>query len=181
MFPNSGEHLGEFADTVVLIGSPYKHELSERVIDVLAAELNVELSFPVFDEKMANSFGYPSRFVHMCYQKERYTPRREPQNAIEGRLTYEDYGVILYGSVKEIIMPDSSPFPPDAKRILLISGTHRLASGAGLNAVLSAKLRKIVFGDRLDFRAGHSQILAFKVTVSEAVGFDTPAMKIEVL
>jgi transcriptional regulator with XRE-family HTH domain len=155
LFPRPRQ-FGIREDTVVLLGSPFRHNVATLVLDAISKKLKVTFRFGPDQpprERRAFFFGYPTKFNDLYVNGEPYRPNRyvDDTNAV----CYEDYGLILHWPLGPLVTRGETPFGQEAvgvQRVVLVAGCHRLATGVGTRLLEDMDLRSLVLtGEGHDF------------------------------
>lgn len=152
---------------VVLLGDPQRHTAAAEVFQVLIGYLRSnrrEVSISIFPDRPFY-FGYHTCLKYLRVKKTIYRPCRYVDD--DGlAVCYEDYGVIFSAGLK-LLVKGLNPFGEQASHLVLVSGLHRLATGAGVKLLEDLDFRESVLkGTEFDFPSGERLgVLAYQVVV----------------
>lgn len=155
--------------TVVLFGSSYRRPFTYHLMEFFLkrCEEKFRLRFLLDSENRNRQhyfyFGYPTLCNDLYIDGRVYRSARFVSD--DNAVWYEDYGAILHGPA-EILVDQSEregPFPNDAKTVVVIAGSHRLATGAGARLTEDAELRRRILGEDHQLRGWGA--LAYRIVV----------------
>ena len=148
----------EVPGDVLVLGSPFQHPATQRLMLGLGRHLDVGLEFLPSKQRFV-FVGYPSMAVTLKVAGTPYTATRTVLP--DDRVRYTDVGVLVTGPLDRIVGAGRHPFGEDAKRLVLAAGTRRLGTGIACAFVESpAMLAELEVDGELPEAGG----VAFRVT-----------------
>lgn len=142
MMPRGDCEFSLTAGTVLMIGSPHRRPDAGAFLNHILRKAGADVRF-VIDEDRFEYFGVDANIVMLARSDATYHPRRELEPK-DFSLVYTDWGVLATASTG---LFKDNPFGPKAKRLIIASGCHRLATGYAVEmAITGSLLRRVANG-----------------------------------
>lgn len=134
-------------NTLLILGSPYRHPLSELLLPEIQKIVGGDFALRYSDANRPFYFGYMTTFVCLQLGKETWHPARKLAEDDTDDLIYEDFGAIVHMPVDEVFEREQFSFLEDVEQVVHVMGCHRLATGAAISLCLDADLQQAVLNE----------------------------------
>lgn len=134
-------------NTLLILGSPYRHPLSELLLRETQKIVGEDFALRYSVANRPFYFGYMTTFICLQLGKETWHPARKLAEDDTDDLIYEDFGAIVHMPVDEVFEREQFSFLEGVEQVVHIMGCHRLATGAALSVCLDAELQQAVLNE----------------------------------